>query len=54
MDVRLQKQILARRIEMLKGHLWVRAQPEHEAPSPLCESELEKAESELQALEQRK
>jgi hypothetical protein len=50
MDVRLQKQILARRIEMLKGHLWVRAQDEYAAPAPLSEDALEKAEAELQAL----
>jgi hypothetical protein len=52
MDTRIRRAILERRIELLKGHLWVRAQQDYEGAVPLCEAELDKAEAELQALEQ--
>jgi hypothetical protein len=52
MDNRTRRAILERRIEMLKGHLWVRVQPEYDAPAPLSESALDKAEAELKAVEQ--
>ena len=52
MDTRVKRVILERRIEMLEGHLWVRAQQDYEAAEPLCEAELDKAEAELQALDE--
>ena len=50
MDNEIKRAILERRIAMLKGHLWVRAQDEYEAPAPLCEDALDKAEDELRAI----
>jgi hypothetical protein len=53
MDIRVRRTILERRVAMLQGHLWVRAQQDYEAAEPLCEAELDKAEAELRELEQR-
>ena len=47
MDTRVKRAILERRVEMLKMHLWLRAQPEYEAPAPLCEETYDKAVAEL-------
>jgi hypothetical protein len=52
MDTQVRRAILKRRIEMLKMHLWLRAQPEFEAPAPLCEDAYDKAVAELEAVEQ--